>query len=44
MLLKQDAKWHISCFNSEDKNKAKMLMNKIYCKNYQIYNCIDDTI
>jgi ABC-type uncharacterized transport system ATPase subunit len=41
---KKEAKWHISCYNSEDKRKAKSLMKVLHCKNYELYDSIDKAI
>lgn len=39
-----DAKWHISCYSKDDKKRAKKLMNKIRCKNYELLENIDTAI
>lgn len=38
------AKWHISYFSNEDKEKIEKSMSNFRCKKYILYNSIDECI
>lgn len=41
---REDAKWHISYFNDEDKQRIENLMSRIGCANYELHSSIDECI
>ncbi len=41
---KKDAKWHISYFSDTDKKHIKKVMKMLKCKDYELFNSIDETI
>lgn len=40
----EDAKWHISCHNTKDKQWVDFVMKELGCKNYVTYETIDECI
>lgn len=40
----KNAKWHISYFSNKDKEQIKRVMSKAGCKDYELYNSIDECI
>ena len=41
---KQDVTWHISCFSDKDRIQAKKVMERAGCKNYILYQGIEECI
>lgn len=40
----EDARWHISYYSPADKKRAEQLMEKLGCKNYELFGSIDEAI
>ncbi len=40
----EDAKWHISCYSTKDKQWVDLVMRELGCKNYFTYETIDECI
>lgn len=39
-----DARWHISYYNEDDKNRIEQVMRQIGCTNYELFGTIDECI
>ena len=40
----EDAMWHISCYSDKDRIWAEQVMKWLGCKNYRLYDTIDECL